>query len=100
MRSDLDRDMTKKPIRAEELAELHRLATLSDDTIDTSDISEAPAENWALARRGDLCRPIKQPVTIRLDVDVLAWFEEHASGVYQTEINRVPRSHMANAQKR
>jgi len=32
---------------------------------------------------------------------VLAWFKDHASGGgYQTEINRVLRRHVAEAQKR
>jgi len=91
--------MSKRPLSSEELAELQRLASLPDDTIDTSDIPEAPAEHWAHARRGDLYRPLKQPVTIRLDADVLAWFREHATGGYQTEINRVLRQHVANAEK-
>ena len=32
-------------------------------------------------------RPIKKPVTLRLDADVLAWFKKQGRG-YQTRINR------------
>ena len=72
-----------------------------DDQIDATDIPEAPAENWIHARRGELYRPLKQPVTIRLDADVLTWFREHAAnGGYQTEINRVLRRHVAAEEKR
>jgi uncharacterized protein (DUF4415 family) len=40
-------------------------------------------------------------VTIRIDADVLAWFKEHAEGRgYQTEINRVLRRHVAEAERR
>ena len=40
--------------------QLERLAALTDDEIDTKDIPEAPAANWAYARRpGRLYRPIK-----------------------------------------
>lgn len=80
---------------------LERLRDLPDEQIDTVDIPEAPKENWRLARRGDLYRPVKQPVTIRIDADVLAWFKKNAEGQgYQTEINRVLRHHVAQNDKR
>jgi uncharacterized protein (DUF4415 family) len=84
--------MNKNELNAEQLADIARLAALPDDEIDTKDIPEAPAENWVHAWRGEFYRPLKQPVTIRLDADVLAWFKERAvDGGYQTEINRVLR---------
>jgi uncharacterized protein (DUF4415 family) len=93
--------MSKKKLSAEQLDELSKLAALPDDQIDTLDIPEAPAENWIHARRGELYRPLKQPVTIRLDADVLTWFKERAAnGGYQTEINRVLRRHVAAEEKR
>ena len=82
-------------------AQLDHLAALGSDHIDTADIPEAPAENWLHARRPGLYRPIKKPVTLRLDADVVAWFKEHALGRgYQTEINRVLRRHVADAETR
>jgi len=91
----------KKALSPEQLAQLAAIAALPENEIDTSDIPEAPVENWLHARRGDLYRPVKQPVTIRLDADVVAWFKEHsASGGYQTEINRILRRHVAEADKR
>ncbi|MGJ0396311.1 MAG: BrnA antitoxin family protein [Methylocystis sp.] len=61
---------------------------------------EAPAENWAFARRGAIYRPIKQPVNIRIDADVLDWFKRHAVGRgYQTEINRVLLRHVIEKEK-
>jgi len=93
--------MSKKDFSAEERDQLAKLAALPDDQIDTADIPEAPAENWVHARRGELYRPLKQPVTIRLDADVLTWFKEHAAdGGYQTEINRVLRRYVVEAEKR
>lgn len=93
--------MSKKDLSQAGREQLARLAELPDDQIDTTDIPEAPAENWALARRGDLYRPRKQPVTIRLDADILAWFKEHSvAGGYQTEINRVLRQYVTEAAKR
>ena len=82
----------KKNRNAEDQARLERLATLSDEDIDTDDIPEAPAENWAFAKRPGLYRPIKRHVTMRLDADVIEWFKERAQGRgYQSEINRVLR---------
>lgn len=85
----------KKKLGKAEIDMLARLEALPDGQIDTHDIPEAPEENWRFARRGDLFKPVKQPVTIRLDADVLAWFKENAHGHgYQTEINRVLRQHV------
>lgn len=39
-------------------------------------------------------RPIKKPVTLRVDADVLAWFKKQGRG-YQTRINRALRKVMA-----
>ena len=73
------------------------LASLPDETIDTSDIPEIDADAWRNARRPGLYKPVKQPETLRLDADVIAWFKEHAEGRgYQTEINRVLRRHVAS----
>ena len=41
--------------------------------------------------------PLKQIVTIRLDVDMLNWFKAAGPG-YQTRINQILRDHM-DAQK-
>ena len=93
--------MNKRVLSNEQMSRLTKLAEMPDDQIDLVDIPEAPEENWQYARRGDLYRPVKLPVTIRLDADVLSWFKEHATTVgYQTEINRVLRHHVAEAEKR
>ncbi len=42
---------------------------------------------------GLLYRPIKKPVTIRVDADVLAWFKKKGRG-YQTRMNRALRRAM------
>ena len=94
--------MTRKPLSKAEREQLEQLTALSDDAIDTTDIPELSEESWPFARRGKYYRPRKQPVTIRLDADVLAWFKENASESgrgYQTEINRVLRRHVATTEK-
>ena len=91
----------KKETSPERDAQMRYLAELPDDQIDTSDIPEITDEQWATARRGSHFRPLKNPVTIRLDADVIAWFKETAeSGKYQSEINRVLRQHMTDSQRK
>lgn len=45
---------------------------------------------------GEFYKPIKKPVTLRLDADVLAWFKKQGRG-YQTRINRALRRVMETA---
>jgi uncharacterized protein (DUF4415 family) len=93
---DISQEMTP-----EREAELRYLSELPDDQIDTSDIPEITDAQWATARRGALFRPVKTPVTIRLDADLLEWYKEHAeNGRYQTEINRALRLYMQEAIKK
>lgn len=89
-----------KTIRSTEAqAQLDRLALMTDEQIDTADVPEATAEAWMQARRPGLYRPIKQPVTLRLDADIVTWFKEHAQGRgYQTDINRVLRRYVTSTE--
>ena len=76
-------------------AELKALRAMRDEDIDTSDIPEKL--DWSGAVRGRFYRPVKQPVTMRLDADVVAWFKERAAaedGRYQTAINRALREYI------
>ncbi|HXJ05891.1 MAG TPA: BrnA antitoxin family protein [Candidatus Acidoferrum sp.] len=71
--------------------ELQALLRLRDEDIDTSDIPEIT--DWSKAVVGKFYRPIKSPVTIRLDADVLAWLKRSGPG-YQTRINALLRQAM------
>jgi uncharacterized protein (DUF4415 family) len=44
-------------------------------------------------------KPVKRPVTLRLDADVLAWFQQAGRG-YQTRINRALRKVMSEERKK
>jgi uncharacterized protein (DUF4415 family) len=67
---------------------------LRDEDIDTSDLPEL--EDGAKGQRGQLYRPVKMPVTIRLDVDIVMFLKnEFKSEGYQAAINRVLREVMA-----
>ncbi|MGA8540980.1 MAG: BrnA antitoxin family protein [Terriglobales bacterium] len=51
-------------------------------------------EEWA-----GMYKPVKKPVTLRLDADVLAWFQRGGRG-YQTRINQALRRVMSDERKR
>lgn len=90
-----------RPITPAEAEQLERLAAMADEDIDTIDIPEISEEAWNDERRPGLYRPVKRPVTIRLDADVIEWFKSQAGGEpYQTRINRVLRRHVALASRR
>lgn len=70
------------------------LVAMEDKDIDTSDIPELDDEFF---RKAELKVPLKQPVTLRLDSDVVAWFKSQGQG-YQTRINKLLRAYMENQQ--
>lgn len=90
---------SSKPLTKAQRAELKALEALPDERIDTSDVPEVT--DWRDARRGALYRPLKRQLTIRLDADVVDWFQ-HVSGGrgYQTAINRVLRDYVARQERK
>lgn len=95
----MKRTLTKTAdVTDEMLDEVRALDRLAETGIDTDDIPEAASENMWQGVRGSHFRPLKTPITIRLDADVVAWFKANVEGgKYQSEINRVLRQHMARA---
>jgi uncharacterized protein (DUF4415 family) len=90
-----DGGMSSHPLSAELREQAERLARLPEDSIDTSDIPEAPEENWKYARRPALEAWMANRV--ELDPVVIDWFKKHADGgEYQEEINRVLRRHVSS----
>lgn len=93
--------MSKNALSPELRDQLDRLAALPDEQINTTDIPEMSAEAWRHARQPGLYRPLKKPVTLRLDVDIVTWFKEHTQDHgYQTEINRVLRRYITEREAR
>jgi uncharacterized protein (DUF4415 family) len=82
-----------QPLTARQKREIQALAKRPERAIDTSDIPELPPGAWKNAVRGKWYRPVKQPVSIRLDADVLAWLKSQGSG-YQTRVNTLLREKM------
>ena len=62
-------------------AEIEKVAENDDEGALMSD------EEWA---RAEIQKPVKKPVGLKLDDDVLAWFKSGGRG-YQTRINAVLR---------
>ena len=71
--------------------ELKALAALPDEAIDTSDIPEVT--DWRGAVRGKFYRPVKKPISLRVDADVLAWFRSLGEK-YQSRMNEALRKYM------
>jgi uncharacterized protein (DUF4415 family) len=72
-----------------------RLDAMTDEDIDLSDCPEVTPEMFAKAvvRRGLPVNSNTTPVTLRIDSDVLEWFESQGQG-YQTQINQLLRAYM------
>lgn len=73
-----------KPLTPALAAELKALEAMPDAEIDTREIPVAL--DWAGARRGKFYRPVKRQLTLRLDADLVDFFEAQGKG-YQTRIN-------------
>ena len=90
--------MRKKTAKQRE-RELRAIAAMTDEAIDTSDIPELTEEQLRRGVRGKLYRPVKRPVTMRLDADVIQWLKDQGPG-YQTRANQLLRSEMLRANGR
>lgn len=73
--------------------QIRAVAAIQDDQIDTGDIPELTEEQMRGALRGRLYRPVKWPVTMRLDADVIEWLKKDGPG-YQTKANGLLRAEM------
>jgi len=77
-------------------SEIRALKRMKETEIDTTDLP--PVSDWSRVVVGKFYRPIKKPLTIRLDADVLAWLKGAGSG-YQTRINALLRRAMETGDK-
>jgi uncharacterized protein (DUF4415 family) len=83
--------------RRERGTDWNRVAALGDDTIRKSAASDpdaAPIADAAWFRRANIVLPEpKKAVSLRLDRDVMAWFQRQGKGC-QTRINAVLRAYV------
>jgi uncharacterized protein (DUF4415 family) len=80
-------------------ARLLAVAALPDDRIDLADPDAPETLDWTGAVRGRFYRPVKKLKSLRIDADVLAFFEAQGPG-YQTRINNVLRESMLQTLRR
>ncbi len=90
---------TTRELSPELLAQLRAAAALPDESINTSDPDAPEVVNWSGATRGRFYRPVKKQKTLRIDADVLAYFEAQGPG-YLTRMNRVLRAAMLRGLRR
>ena len=89
----------KKLSRRHRQSELDRIARIPDEAIDTSDIPELTDDQLRRAVRGRMYRPVKKPVTMRLDLDIVEWLKKEGPG-YQTKANNLLRAEMLRSYAR
>jgi len=77
--------------------EIKNLASTKDDDVDL--YAKPEVRDWSESMVGKFYRPIKKPLTIRVDADVLAWLKGQGKG-YQTRINHLLRNAMQNQNRR
>jgi uncharacterized protein (DUF4415 family) len=85
-----------RKLTREQERDIQAIAAKRDEDIDFSDAP--PVLDWSGAEIGKYYRPRKQPITIRLDTDVIAWLKADGPG-YQTKANWLLRHAMTNFSK-
>lgn len=78
-------------------AELEALAAMPDSEIDTDEMP--PITDWSQSVRGPLYRPVKRPLALRVDADIIEWFQRQGRG-YQTRMNAALRDYVERHRKR
>jgi uncharacterized protein (DUF4415 family) len=86
-----------EPLSPELQAELNAISKMADDEIDTIEMPEVT--DWSNAVRGAFYRPVKKPLSLRLDADIIDWFQRQGSG-YQTRMNAVLREYVERHRNR
>lgn len=81
----------------EQRRDIASIAAKKDADIDFTDMPEVL--DWTGAEIGRFYRPKKQPVTMRLDEDVVDWLKGYGPG-YQTKANHLLRHAMLSAKNR
>ena len=78
--------------------EIKALKDMPEKVLDLSDISEIDFNKLGKPIIGKFYRPLKKPISIRIDADILEWFKSYKH--YQKIINTICRSYMQKHQER
>lgn len=84
--TEAKRNLTKKKIE--------ELKVMRNKPIDTSDIAELTEADFM-----QMYRPVKKPLSIRLDTDIIVWLKSYGKG-YQSRINTILREAMNSQLKK
>ena len=85
-----------RKLTKEQQRDIRAIAAKRDRDIDFSDAP--PVVDWSGAELGKFYRPVKKPVTMRLDSDIIAWLKSDGRG-YQTKANWLLRHAMLHFTK-
>jgi len=80
-------------------SEIERLQSLAEEDIQPDESIPEDLSILGEPLVGKFYKPIKKPITIRLDADVIAWFKNQP-GRYQTKINGLLRNYMVQQRKK
>ncbi|MGP8251842.1 MAG: BrnA antitoxin family protein [Terracidiphilus sp.] len=86
-----------KPLTSKLRAELKALAAMPEREIDIAEMP--PITDWSHAVRGPFYRPVKRPLSLRVDADIIDWFQRQGQG-YQTRMNLALREYVERRRKR
>jgi uncharacterized protein (DUF4415 family) len=86
-----------KPLSRKLREEARALNAMPESAIDTIEMPEIA--DWSKAVRGAFYRPVKRPLSLRVDADVVDWFQKQGSG-YQTRMNLALREYVDRKRKR
>ncbi|HLY60301.1 MAG TPA: BrnA antitoxin family protein [Terriglobia bacterium] len=86
----------KRKLTREQKRDIAAIARKRDEEIDFSDAP--PVLDWTGAEIGKFYRPMKKPVTMRLDSDIIDWLKSGGRG-YQTRANWLLRHAMLHHAK-
>ena len=85
-----------RKLTKEQKRDIQAIAAKRDRDIDFSDAP--PVLDWSDAEIGKFYRPVKKPVTMRLDSDIITWLKNEGRG-YQTKANWLLRHAMLHFTK-
>ncbi len=85
-----------RKLTREQKRDIAAIAAKKDADIDFSDAP--PVLDWSGAEIGKFYRPVKKPVTMRLDSDIIEWLKTGGRG-YQTRANWLLRHAMIHNMK-
>ncbi len=90
----ISEEQARAPLSPEQREEIAALKAMPDEEIDFSDIPRLP-RGWSKAakRFEEVFRPRKQPISFRIDTDVLEWLRASGDG-WQTRLNAIVRERM------